>query len=101
MVEEDFGYSVNLDTAAAEQFVKNLQETRKSSRRYTAFYFLETVTVPYVAYNCSGIFPEPWESTMFGGLLLAEILAVGACFYSAYKWKKASSHLSELEQKVF
>ncbi len=101
MKEENFGYSVPLPNLTSEDIVRDLQEIKKSYRKYTVLSFLEAGSIPYVAYKVSGVFPEPWDSVMASGFLLAEILAVGVCLYSAYTWRTASKHLSELEQKLF
>jgi len=100
MKDENFGYSLPVPELTTEDLVKDLQGTIRSYRRYTALSFLEALAIPYVAEKCSGIFPEPWNSTIASGMILLEILAVGTCLYSAYTWKRASEHLRELEQKL-
>ncbi len=101
MREENFGYSVQLPEVTSQDIIRDLQTTKKSYRRYAAFSFLEALAIPYVADKCSGVFSEPWDGVMSSAFLLSEILAIGACLYSAYTWKRASTYLSELEQKIF
>ena len=101
MVEENFGYSLPHLELTPGDVAHTLREEIKSSKRYVLFSFLEALAIPYLAEKISGKLSDPWESITYSGLLLGEILAVGACLYSAYTWKKAASHLSELEKKVF
>mgnify|MGYP001589167156 CR=1 FL=1 len=101
MVEENFGYDVPQPELTNEDIAHALRDKIKSSKRYTLFHAVEALVIPYFAERCYGKFSEPWDNVICSGLLLFEILAVGACLHSAYTWKKASSHLNQLEQKLF
>ncbi|MEK6939410.1 MAG: hypothetical protein AABX31_01660 [Nanoarchaeota archaeon] len=99
--DEDFGYSLSPPEICPEDMIQDLREKIKRSKRYAVFHALEALMIPYFAERCSGKFSEPWDNVICSGLLLFEILAIGACLHSAYTWKKASSHLNQLEQKLF
>ena len=100
MKDENYGYSLPLAPVTSEDIVRDLQETKKSYRRYTAFSFLEALAIPFVAEKCYEILPEPWNNTAYSGMVLLEIIAVGACLHSGYQWWKNSKLAGELEQKL-
>lgn len=100
MKDENFGYSLSQPELTNEDGVQALRETIRYSKRDTLASLLGTFAFPYFMEKCSGKFSEPFDSTIFSGLLLLEILAVGACLYSAYTWRRASKYKDELEQLI-
>ena len=95
--EENFGYSLAVPGSTIEDAIPILRDEIKSSKRYTAFHVFQAAVIPYFAERCYGKFAEPLDSIVYSGMILLEILAVGACLHSAYDWYSASKCVKELE----
>ena|SRR3989344_380583 len=97
MKDENYGYSLSQPELTSEDEVQSLRETIMYSKYGTFSYLLGVLTFPYAMEKCYGRFPEPLDSTIYTGLLLLEIIAVGACLHSAYNWYSTSKCVKELE----
>lgn len=99
MPEDNFGYSLPLPELSNEHIAQSLRKEISSSKKCAALSALEFIVLYSAAGDCTGRFPEPWVGTVYSGMILLEILAVGTCLYSAHRWWKTSKNLSELEKK--
>jgi len=98
MPEEDFGCV--LPELTYGDIAQSLRKEISASKKNIIFSFLGAVSLPYVAEKGYGKLSEPWNSTVYSGMMLLEIFALGACLYSAYAWRQTSKRLGELEEMV-
>ncbi len=98
--EENFGFSLGFSDTENKTLLQSLYKEAAGDRRDTFISLGELVAIPYAAERLYQILPEPWNNTIYSGMVLLELVIAGVFLHSGYDWWKNSKRASELEKRI-